>query len=131
MGFTIISYGPTYITIKHRANPLNILKFLMVSHTCCPTSNSTCLCVLLACFSYYHWTYSKNGFSSFSWPCISSYTTCNANYCNCHSLPQSSNTKQEKCETCNMVNLCIVDLVTIVWVKLFDLCMGFSMQVWE
>jgi len=55
-----ISWNLAYLAMKHGASPLRILKSWMFSHTCCPTSNSTCLCVLLACFSYPFWACSKS-----------------------------------------------------------------------
>ncbi len=59
-----ISQGPTYLAMKHGVGPLGILNPKMFNHTCCPTSNSTCFHVLLTCFSYRFWAYSKNFFGS-------------------------------------------------------------------
>jgi hypothetical protein len=56
--------------VKSRANILGILKSLILNHTCCPTSNCTCLCILLACLSYFLWACSNN---LLAWAYISSH----------------------------------------------------------
>jgi len=48
------------LVLNHGANLLRILKSLILNHTCCPTSNCTCFCILLACLSYFLWACSNS-----------------------------------------------------------------------
>jgi hypothetical protein len=44
---------------KSCGQSFGIMKSLILNHTCCPTSNCTCLCILLACLSYFLWACSN------------------------------------------------------------------------